>query len=132
MLTFIVRRKRRLSLIHIYVQSRQMVTFNNRMELLETELKEYVKKKYRVTIVCSSKERTENLKEFTGRIGLAEKVFFAEGSLTSGMDFPEEKICYISENDIFSGQKAVKRKKKKKKTKSEQIQTFADMQKRCV
>ena len=117
-----------LSQVH-HVQSRQMVTFNNRMELLETELKEYVKKKYRVTIVCSSKERTENLKEFTGRIGLAEKVFFAEGSLTSGMDFPEEKICYISENDIFSGQKAVKRKKKKKKTKSEQIQTFADMQK---
>ena len=117
-----------LSQVH-HVQSRQMVTFNNRMELLETELKEYVKKKYRVTIVCSSKERTENLKEFTGRIGLAGKVFFAEGFLTSGMDFPEEKICYISENDIFSGQKAVKRKKKKKKTKSEQIQTFADMQK---
>ncbi len=118
------------SLSRIYsVQSRQMVTFNNRMDLLESELAEYVKKKYRITIVCSSRERIENLKEFTARIGLEEKISFAEGSLTGGMDFPEEKICYISENDIFSGQKAVKRKRKKKKTKSEQIQTFADMQK---
>ena len=110
------------------INSRQMVTFNGRMELLEAELKEYAKKNYKIIIVVDSKERLDNLKEFVERIGLLEKVIFQEGSLSSGMDFPEEKICYISENDIFTGQRQARRKKKKK-TKGQQIQSFADMKK---
>lgn len=109
------------------VQSRQMVSFGGRMEILEAELKEYARKNYRISIVASSKERLENLREFADRVGLLEKINFAEGTLSAGMDFPEEKVCYISENDIFSGQKLNRGKRKKKKTKSEQIQSFSDM-----
>lgn len=109
------------------IQSRQMVAFGGRMELLESELKEYARKQYRITIVASSKERIENLKEFTDRIGLFEKILFAEGTLSAGMDFPEAKICYISENDIFTGQKLQRKNRKKKKSKSEKIQSFSDM-----
>ncbi|MGN0658763.1 MAG: transcription-repair coupling factor [Emergencia sp.] len=108
------------------IRSRQMSAFNGRMELLESELKDYVKKGYHITMVIGSRERTENLKEFVERIGLEGKVTFAEGTLTSGMDFPDERRCYICENDIFTGQKTVRRKKKKKH-KSEQIQSFSDM-----
>ncbi|MGF6374976.1 transcription-repair coupling factor (superfamily II helicase) [Clostridiales Family XIII bacterium PM5-7] len=108
------------------VHSRQMLTFNGRMELLESELKDYVNRNYKIIIVVSTKERRDNLQEFTERIGVGEKVIFAEGTLSAGMDFPDEKVCYISENDIFSGQKTSK-KKKSKKTKSQQIQSFADM-----
>ena len=115
-----------LSQVHS-IQSRQMAAFGGRMDFLESELREYVRKNYRITIVCSSKERIENLKEFALRIGLSEKILFEEGLLSSGMDFPEKKICYISENDIFSGQKLSRSKRRKKKTKSEQIQTFSDM-----
>lgn len=109
------------------VQSRQVVSFGGRMELLEAELKEYVRKGYRIYIVSSSKERLENLQEFADRAGLLEKIIFAEGTLSAGADFPEEKLCYISENDIFSGQKLNRGKRKKKKTKAEQIQSFSDM-----
>ncbi len=109
------------------VKSRQMVEFGGRMELLEAELKNYVKKHYKIVIAASTKERLDNLKEFTDRIGLLEKITFAEGTLSAGMEFPEEKICYISENDIFSGQNLKRKKRKKKKTKSEQMQSFADM-----
>lgn len=108
------------------VQSRQMISFGGRMDVLETELLSYADKGYRIYIVSSSKERLENLKEFAGRIGLSEKLIFAEGNLSSGMDFPKEKICYISENDIFSGQK-LSRKRRKKKHKGEQIQSFTDL-----
>lgn len=109
------------------IQSRQMLSFGGRMELLESELKNYVRKKYKIIIVSSSKERIENLKEFTDRIGLFEKIVFREGTLSAGMDFPEEKLCYISENDIFSGQKLQKKNRKKKKSKAEKIQSFSDM-----
>ncbi len=109
------------------VQSRQMVAFGGRMELLESELKDYVRKKYRIVITASSKERLDNLKEFADRIGLQDRIIFKEGILSSGMDFPAQKLCYITENDIFSGQKLSRKRRKKKKNKSEQIQSFADM-----
>lgn len=114
------------------LQSRQTLIFNGKMNVLETELNAYVKKGYTVTIVCSSKERLENLKEFVERIGLSGKqkgggeILFEHGSLSSGIDFPTEKKCWISERDIFASQKTGRRKKKFK-DKGQKIQSFADM-----
>ena len=108
------------------LQSRQVLTFSGKMNVLESELKTYVKKGYRVTIVCSSCERLSNLQEFTDRIGLEGKIAFARGSLTAGIDFPSEKVCWISENDIFAGRKTGRRKAKYK-DKGQKIQSFSDM-----
>ena len=94
-----------------------MVSFNGRMDVLETELKSFAKKGYRIHLVASTSERLENLKEFAERIGLYEKIIFQKGTLSAGLDLPKEKICYISDNDIFTGQKVGKRHKKKKKSK---------------
>ncbi len=109
------------------ISSRQMISFNGRMEVLESELKSYAKKNYTIFLVSSTKEKSDNLKEFIGRIGLLGKVIFKEGTLTSGMDFPDKKICYICENDIFNSHKSAK--KKKNKSKGQKIQSFADMRK---
>ena len=108
------------------MQSRQTLTFSGKMNVLETELKSYVKKGYKVTMVCSSPERLANLKEFTERIGLEGKILFEKGSLTAGIDLPTEKLCWISESDIFAGKKTG-RKKKKFKDAGQKIQSFADM-----
>ena len=107
------------------LQSRQVLTFHGKMNVLESELKTYVKKGYRVTIVCASAERLNNLREFADRIGLLEKIRFAQGSLTAGIDLPTEKVCYISEADIFETHKKVR--KKKYKDKGQKLQSFADM-----
>ena len=64
------------------ITSRQVVSFNGKMDILEAELKEYIKKKYKITIVASTQERLDNLKEFTERAGLSEKILFRTGSLT--------------------------------------------------
>ena len=108
------------------MQSRQTLTFSGKMNVLETELKSYVKKGYKVTVVCSSAERLANLKEFTERIGLEGKILFEKGSLTAGIDLPTEKLCWISESDIFASKKTG-RKKKKFKDAGQKIQSFADM-----
>ncbi len=102
-----------LSEVH-HIQSRQMISFSGRLDLLESELKSYVAGGYQIVIAASSDERLDNLKEFTERIGLRSRIEFRKGSLSVGMDFPEEKICYISENDIFSGKKQIKSKRKEK------------------
>ena len=108
------------------LQSRQTLSFSGKMNVLETELKAYAKKGYRVTIVCSSKERLSNLQEFADRIGLSGKIRFEQGNLTSGIDLPTEKVCYISDRDIFATSKT-SRKKKRFKDKGQKIQSFADM-----
>lgn len=107
------------------IVSRQIPTFGGRMDFFESELKSYLSKDYKVTICASSKERLENLKGFTDRCGLTEKVIFKEGNLSAGIDYPEEKICIISDNDIFKTSKFTG--KRKKKTKSRAIQSFVDM-----
>ena len=107
------------------LQARQMLSFGGKMNVLESELKTYVKKGYRVTIVCASEERLKNLQEFVERIGLDGKILFEKGSLTGGMEFPSEKICYICEADIFITHKTSKRKKFKNK--GQKLQSFADM-----
>ena len=91
-----------------------MAAFNGRMDVLESELNSFVKKRYSITIVCSTKERLDNLREFVERAGFGNKIRLCEGNLSSGMDFPQQKICYISDSDIFGVRKARKRRKKKK------------------
>ncbi len=107
------------------LNTRQVLSFGGKMNVLETELKAYAKKGYRITIVCSSEERLENLREFAERIGLEGKISFEKGSLTAGIDFPGEKFCYICEADIFPGHRPKKRRKFKDK--GSKIRSFSDM-----
>ena len=106
------------------MQSRQTLSFEGKLNVLEAELKSYVKRGYDITLVFSSNDRMENLKEFIERIGLEEKVKFASGSITQGIDFPTEKKCWIGENDIFNSHKKTRRKYKDKGSK---LTSFADL-----
>ena len=117
----------RMSEIHNY-QSSQMVAFNGHMDLLESELKAFVKKNYEIFIVTSTEERKKNLIEFADRAGVLNKVKFIMGTLSQGMDFPELKFCYISDSDIFGDQKQG-HGRKKRRTAGQQIQSFADLNK---
>ena len=93
---------------------------------LETELKSYVKKGYEITVVLSSDGRLANIKDLISRMDLKAKIKFEKGNLTCGMDFPESKKCWISENDIFRHKKSAKRKKAFK-DKGQKIRSFSEM-----
>ena len=107
------------------MQSRQTLSFEGKLNVLETELKSFAKRGYDITLVFSSPDRMENLKEFVDRIGLADKVKFALGSLSQGIDFPTEKRCWISENDIFNSHKKIR--KKTKRTDGAKLKSFSDL-----
>ena len=96
------------------------------MDILSDELKSYVRRGYDVTVVCGSSEREESMKDFLAREELLGKVSVKEGVITGGMEFPDEKICYIWEGDIFGGRRRSKRRRKK--SKGQQIKSFADVQ----
>lgn len=109
------------------ILSKQTPVFNGRMDLFESELKSYVKHGYQVTLVCSSSDRLENLEEFIRGIGLTGKVTLKQGELTSGIEFPEEKICYLRDEDIFGVQKRRNIRKKGEKSLGQKLQHFSDL-----
>lgn len=116
----------KLAEIRNYV-SKPTLVFNSKMDLLETEIKNYLKNDYKVTIVCANQERVQNMEEFLERIDVKSRVWVKQGELTGGIDFPEEKFCFIWDGDIFG---TVKKKRKKKASHSmgQPIKSFADMQ----
>ncbi|MBQ9180456.1 MAG: transcription-repair coupling factor, partial [Firmicutes bacterium] len=117
----------------INVRSQQMLSFNGKLDMLARELRRYVDNDYKVTVVCSSEERVDNLKEFINRELLAGKVTVSYGEMTQGLDFPEDKVCFISDTDIFGQYKLRKKKAAKSKAPAKQkgqpIKSFADIQK---
>ena len=110
----------------INVECRQVPVFNGRFDILKGELDSYVRRGFQVTIVCSSDERMENMREFLIREELIGKIELKKGVLTAGMEFSERKRCYIWEGDIFGAGK--KSRHRKKSSRGSQIKSFADVQ----
>ena len=108
------------------MNSRQVINFGGNLNLFESELKAYDRKGYDITIVAGSEDRLSNLKDLASRMGLEEKITFAKGTLTAGIDFPEEKRCWISENDIFKYSKKTKNRRTFKE-KGQRIKSFSDL-----
>lgn len=109
-----------------HVTCRQMLSYNGKMDLLEDDLNHYVNNGYDVTIVCSTEDRFTNMTDFISRSGLAGRVRVSSGQLSAGMDFPEEKICYISDSDIF-GTRKIRRRRRNFGENAEPIKQFSDI-----
>lgn len=95
--------------------SRQTLSYNGKMDILEKDLRRFLFKKYDITLVCSTQERYQNLKEFVDHANLTGLVKLAQGDLTAGMEFPEERTIYITDGDIFGTYKKSTRKKRRVK-----------------
>lgn len=108
------------------INSRQMISFSGNLTLLENEIKSYLKRNYKISIVSNSDARLDNLREMLSRIDNYDRISFEKGTLSNGMDFPEEKHCWISENDIFKYSKKHKRRKAFK-DKGQKIHSFSAM-----
>lgn len=110
----------------INISGRQMINFSGNMNLLASEIRSYIKKGYRITITASTDERIENLKDFAARQGFEEQIVFKKGALSRGVDFPEEKRCLITENDIFKYSRKPKHRRGFK-DQGQKIRSFTDL-----
>lgn len=106
------------------LNTRQPLVFNGKMNVLEQELKAYLKRGYNVNIVCSTDERLNNLREFTERCEMEGRLRFLKGSLTSGLDMVDEKTLYLTENEIFA---TPKKSRRKKFNSGDRIASFTDL-----
>lgn len=109
------------------VSSKQPPVFNGRMDFLESELKRYVKNRYSIQILCATEERRQNMTHFLRGIGLEGKVGLGTASLSSGVEFPDEKWIVFSDSDIFVNSK--QRRKRKASKSGKPIKAFTDIRK---
>ncbi len=107
------------------ISCRQAPIYSGHMNLLEADLKDYAGKGYKIVIACSTTERYENLKDFISRAGIESRVELRQGMLTAGTEFPDDKILFLSESDIFRTSK----KGKKRRGQGKPIRAFTDIQK---
>ena len=110
---------------HVYnIQSRQPLSFNGKMNVLESELRSYLKKGYEINILSTSEERLQNLREFCDREEL-KPINFIQGSLSQGIDLPQDRKVWLCDKDIFNQP----RKKRSKKTRSREnaLTSFTDL-----
>ncbi|MDR1573076.1 MAG: transcription-repair coupling factor [Clostridiales Family XIII bacterium] len=87
------------------VNVRRPAAAGGRMDFLEAELRRYDKQGCAVTIVCATEERLAGLRAFLDAADLPQ-VALKQGKLCCGMEFPEEKVVYLWDGDIFSAPKS--------------------------
>lgn len=109
-----------------HIKSRESMSYNGKMDIFKNDIKKLLKDGYKVTIVSSTEDRSENINDFLLREDLAGKVKVLKGTLSRGMDFDEDKIAYITDRDIFGSNK-IKRRKKSKIKNAAPIKSFTDI-----
>lgn len=109
---------------HIDIPSRPVMRFGGRMDLLQAELAGRLSAGYDLTLVASSAQRRELLSGFLKEREMDGKVSVVQGHLSAGMEFPKEKVCFISDADIFD---STKKKRRRAASKKEAITDFQEL-----
>ncbi len=100
--------------------------YNGQLQMLASSLRGYIRKGYQIHVISSSEERSKRLREYLDDDGLIGKIQYRVGNLTAGLILEDSKECYITENDIFPGQKKKALRRRKKNAASID---FSDLQK---
>ncbi|MDO5331862.1 MAG: CarD family transcriptional regulator, partial [Bacillota bacterium] len=108
-----------------HVRVNQAPICSGHMDVFETALRRYLKNGYKVVIACGNSDRKANLTDYISRANIKADITLCEGSLSTGYDFPDDKILYLSEGEIFRSAK----KAKKHHSKGQKIKAFTDIAK---
>ena len=112
----------------VNVRSRQMAPFNGQIDLFAAETGKLSSSGYSITIVSSTDERAERIREYLAVADVEAGVTYRTGSLSSGFIMDDSKVCFITESDIYPENHRKARKPKKKKKSSDSIE-FSDLHK---
>lgn len=113
----------------VNVRSRQIASFNGHIDLFASETGKLASAGYRVIIAAGSEERNAGVREYLEIADVRGDISYRDGKLSAGFIIDDEKICFISENDIFQDiLKSSSRRPKRKKSSKDSIR-FSDLHK---
>ena len=93
------------------ITSYQGTSFNGDLKSLKREIENYLKEDYQVFLVAETEGRESTLRDFLLEEDIKGNVAVLLGEISAGMVFVHQKICYITDKDIF-GYRKQKRKEK--------------------
>ena len=111
------------------VRSRQIAPFNGHIELFASEVGRMTDSGFKVIIAAGSDERNERVREYLEIAEVSGDISYRSGNLSSGFIMDDEKICFISGQDIFTGAVRVPRRKSKRRKSSKDSIRFSDLHK---
>jgi len=111
------------------VRSRQIAPFNGHIELFASEVGRMCADGFRVIIAAGSAERNERVREYLEIAEVRGDISYRSGNLSSGFIMDDDRICFISGQDIFTGAVRVPRRKAKRKKSSKDSIRFSDLHK---
>ena len=110
------------------VRSRQIAPFNGHIELFASEVGRMTADGYKVIIAAGSDERNERVREYLEIADASGDISYRSGGLSGGFIMDDDKICFISGQDIFTGAVRAPRRKAKRKSSKDSIR-FSDLHK---
>jgi transcription-repair coupling factor (superfamily II helicase) len=111
-----------------HIESRQVLAYNGKLELLERDLRRYAERGYDTVIVCATAERRSNMDEYLVRSGLQGRARVCAGHLSTGMELPQEHRVYLSDADIFGQTRRRRHRHRASMENAQPIRSFADIQ----
>ena len=110
------------------VKSRQIAPFNGHIELFASETGRLISSGYKVVIAAGSEERNARVREYLEIAEVYGDISYRTGILSGGFIMDDERICFISGNDIFAGTVKAPQRKPKRKSSRDSIR-FSDLHK---
>ena len=110
------------------VRSRQIAPFNGHIELFASEVGRMTADGFKVIIAAGSDERNDRVREYLEIAEVSGDISYRSGNLSGGFIMDDDKICFISGQDIFTGAIRPPRRKAKRKSSKDSIR-FSDLHK---
>ena len=108
------------------VKSRQIAPFNGHIELFASEAGRMLASGLKVVIAAGSEERNTRVREYLDIAEVSGNISYRSGSLSEGFVIEDDKICFITGSEIFTGAVKSPRRKHKRKSSRESIR-FSDL-----
>lgn len=121
------------------INTKEANSYFGKIDPLVKDLKQYKYKGYKTTIVLSSKEKCNKLHNLLNdydcitslenskkAIIFSGQIIITEGKIKKGFEYLDNKIAFLTENEIYGTYKK-RIKVKKKKLKSSHIESFTDL-----
>lgn len=123
----------------INISSKLVSSYQGKLKYFQEEIKNYIQRKYKIFIACSTHERTKNIQDYLERNNINTIMYYpsiksikpgqiiiGEGSVSAGFEYIDDKIVLISDTDIFANAK-IKRKKTTQNSNKKIIKSFTDL-----
>lgn len=115
-----------------HIRSMYMNRFHAHMTAFKEEIISLNKKNYDIRLIISGDRRAEKLNSYLLKEGLRDFVSIERGYISKGMVFIDDRLCYITEEEIFGNRRRMSRRIEfdgiKRKDRSP-ISSFLDIEK---